>query len=110
FDYKLHFFPDLKATVNVGLDKSNSNGRTVTSILFPTTDTAWDGSRNSYSQERTDKLFDAYATYTKTFNDAHNLTVVGGYSYQSFEFDGYNYSSLDEENAIANPDADIQFE
>lgn len=110
FDYKLHFFPDLKATVNVGLDKSNSNGRKQTSILFPTTDTAWNGSRTSYSQERTDELFDAYLTYNKTFNEAHNLTVVGGYSYQSFEFDGYNYDSLQEEDAIANPDADIQFE
>ncbi len=110
FDYKLHFFPDLKATVNVGLDKSNSNGRTLRSILFPTTDTEWEGSRRFYSQQRTDKLFDAYLTYNKTINDAHNFTVVGGYSYQSFEFDGFTYDSLDEENAIANPDADIQFE
>ncbi|HNQ26997.1 MAG TPA: SusC/RagA family TonB-linked outer membrane protein, partial [Aquaticitalea sp.] len=30
-DYKLHFFPDLTATVNVGLDKSNSNGRIIVS-------------------------------------------------------------------------------
>src|SRR5690606_2112733 len=54
-DYKLHFFPDLTATLNLGIDKSNSSGRTVTSILFPTTDTDWNGSRNEYSQERTDQ-------------------------------------------------------
>ena len=109
-DYKLHFFPDLTATINLGIDKSNSSGRTVTSILFPTTDTDWNGSRNEYSQERTDQLLDAYLTYKKTFNEKHNLTVVGGYSFQSFEFEGYNYNSLSEEDAIANPDADIDFE
>ncbi|WP_053990931.1 TonB-dependent receptor [Mangrovimonas sp. TPBH4] len=114
-DYKLHFFPDITATVNLGLDKSSSNGRTVTSNLIPTTDQDVmdrdEYSRNSYSQSRTDQLFDAYLTYNSSFDDdAHNLNVVAGYSYQSFEFDGYSYSSLDELNAIANPDSDIQFE
>lgn len=110
-DYKFHFLPELTATVNLGLDKSNSAGRTVTSEEYPSTDPDWIGSRNEYSQERTDQLLDAYLTYNKSFNDeAHNLNVVAGYSYQSFEFDGYSYSSIDEQNAIENPDADIQFE
>ncbi|WP_338732756.1 SusC/RagA family TonB-linked outer membrane protein [Mangrovimonas cancribranchiae] len=114
-DYKLHFFPDLTATVNVGIDKSNSNGRTITSNLIPTTDEGVtdrsEYSRNSYSQERTDLLFDAYLTYNKSFNeDIHNLTVTAGYSYQSFEYDGYSYSLLDEISAINSPDSDIQFE
>ncbi len=109
-DYKLHFFPDLTATVNVGIDKSNSNGRTATSILFPTSDTDWNGSLNKYSQERTDKLFDGYLTYNKSINDNHNISLVAGYSYQSFEFDGYSYDSQIEEEAIADPNAGINFE
>ncbi|WP_053976178.1 SusC/RagA family TonB-linked outer membrane protein [Mangrovimonas xylaniphaga] len=110
-DYNFHFLEDLTATVNVGLDKSNSNGRTVTSEDYPSTDPDWIGSRNEYSQERTDKLLDAYLTYNTSFNeDTHNLNAVAGYSYQSFEYDGYSYSSIDEQNAIENPDADIQFE
>ena len=35
-------------------------------------------------------LLEQYLTYDKTFNDVHNLNVVGGYSYQDFtsEYDG----------------------
>ncbi len=98
FDYKLHFLPDLTATVNVGYDKSNSHGRKVTSEFIPTSDTSWNGSRSTYSQEATNKLFDAYVTYNKSFNDVHNLNVVAGYSYQKFEFDNYDYDSEKEED------------
>ncbi|HNU58471.1 MAG TPA: TonB-dependent receptor [Aquaticitalea sp.] len=92
-DYKLHFFPDLTATVNVGLDKSNSNGRIIVSELMPSSSTNWDGSFNKYSNITTNKLFDSYLTYAKTFNDAHNLNAVVGYSYQSFEYDNNSYDS-----------------
>lgn len=92
-DYKLHFFPDITATVNVGYDKSNSHGRTIVSPDMPTSDTSFPGSRSTFSQEATNKLFDAYLTYKKLFNDTHNLTVVVGHSYQSFEFDNFNFDS-----------------
>lgn len=98
FDYKLHFFPDLTATVNVGYDKSNSHGRKITSELIPTSDTSWNGSRTTYTQEATNSLFDAYVTYKKSFNELHNLNVVAGYSYQKFEFDNFNYDSEKEED------------
>lgn len=98
-DYKLHFFPDITATVNVGIDKSNSNGRTITSENMPTSDPLWNGSRYDYSNETTNKLFDAYLTYTKSFNDdAHNLSVVAGHSYQSFEYPTFTYDSELEED------------
>ncbi|SDY02799.1 iron complex outermembrane recepter protein [Lutibacter oricola] len=97
-DYKLHFFPDVTATVNVGLDKSNSHGRNITSEFMPTSDTSWNGSRTAFTQEATNKLFDAYVTYNKTFNEDHSLNFVVGHSYQSFEFDNYSYDSEDEED------------
>ena len=86
FDYNLHFFPDLTATINVGIDKSDSNGRKITSEFIPTSNQEFDGSKNIYSQERTNSLFDAYLTYKKSINDMHNITAVAGYSYQKFEF------------------------
>lgn len=97
-DYKLHFFPDITATVSAGIDKSNSNGRTLVSDLIPTSDPSWNGSRNTYSNRSTNKLFDAYLTYTKSINDLHNITAVAGYSYQSFEYDNYSYNSEAEED------------
>jgi iron complex outermembrane receptor protein len=99
-DYNLHFFEDLTATVNIGIDKQNSHGRTITSELIPTPDETWNGSRTSYTQEATNKLFDAYLTYQKTFNDENNLTAVAGYSYQSFEYDNFSYDSEDEEDGV----------
>ncbi|WP_194765938.1 SusC/RagA family TonB-linked outer membrane protein [Tamlana sp. I1] len=96
-DYQLHFFEDLTATVNIALDKSNSHGRTIVSDLMPTTDPTWNGSENTYRNESTNQLFDAYLTYNKTFNETHNLTAVVGYSYQSFEYNNYSYDSELEE-------------
>lgn len=93
FDYQLHFFEDLVATVNIGIDKSNSHGRNITSELMPSTDPTWDGSRSTYRNESTNKLFDAYFTYNKSVNELHNFTGVLGYSYQSFEYDNYSYDS-----------------
>jgi len=98
FDYKLHFFPDITATINVGLDKSNSGGRVITSDLIPTSDPTWNGSRTSFNQNATNQLFDAYLTYNKSIDDVHNITAVAGYSYQSFEFDNYSYDSEREED------------
>ncbi len=97
FDYKLHFFEDITATINIGLDKTNSNGRTNTSALMPSSSPNWNGSYTHFSNITTNKLFEAYLTYAKTFNDAHNLSAVGGYSYQSFEYDNDNYDSEAEE-------------
>ncbi|MBN4085083.1 TonB-dependent receptor [Flavobacteriaceae bacterium AH-315-B10] len=96
-DYKLHFFSDITATINVGLDKSNSGGRKITSEFIPTSDSSFNGSRTTFDQKTTNQLFDAYLTYKKTINEAHNITAVAGYSYQSFEFDGFNYNSEAEE-------------
>ncbi len=97
FDYKLHFFPDIIATINVGLDKSNSGGRTLTSEFIPTSDPTFNGARTTFNQETTNQLFDAYLTYKKTINDVHNIVAVAGYSYQSFEFDGFNFDSEKQE-------------
>ncbi|MFY0713775.1 TonB-dependent receptor [Seonamhaeicola sp. NFXS20] len=98
FDYTLPFFEALTATVNVALDKSNSHGRKITSQYLSSADIDWNGSLTSYTQEATNKLFDAYLTYKKTFKDTHNINMVAGYSYQSFEYNDYSYDSEDEED------------
>ena len=99
-DYTLPFFKDITATVNVGLDKSNSHGRNSTSQFIPTSDPTWNGSFSNYTQEATNKLFDAYLTYTKTFKEKHNVTAVAGHSYQSFEYDNFSYNSEKEEDGL----------
>ncbi|APZ47769.1 SusC/RagA family TonB-linked outer membrane protein [Polaribacter reichenbachii] len=97
-DYKIHGLEDLTATINLGFDTSNSHGRTITSELIPTSDATFNGSLTSFVQKSDNKVFDAYLTYTKTFNEAHNLTVVGGHAYQSFEYDNYSFDSEAQED------------
>ena len=91
-DYKLHFFPDLTATVNVGMDKTNSHGRTILSDQMPSSQLDWNGSYSNYINQATNKLFDAYLTYDKDFGKS-SLNAVLGYSYQSFEYDNYSFDS-----------------
>ena len=97
-DYKLHFLPEVTATVNIGIDKSNSHGRTITSQYMPTSESDYNGAKTSYTQISTNKLFDAYATFSKTYNENHNVNFVTGYSYQSFDNDNSSYDSEDEED------------
>ncbi|MEH6659524.1 TonB-dependent receptor [Leeuwenhoekiella marinoflava] len=91
-DYKLHFFPDLTATVNVGMDKTNSHGRTIVSDQMPSAQLDWNGSYSNYINQATNKLFDAYLTYDKDFGKS-SINAVAGYSYQSFEYDNYSFDS-----------------
>ncbi|MBW2962485.1 SusC/RagA family TonB-linked outer membrane protein [Mesonia aestuariivivens] len=91
-DYKLHFFPAITATINVGLDKTNSHGRTFVSQDMPSSQLDWNGSNSNFINRSTNKLFDSYLTYTKDIEE-HSITAVAGYSYQSFENDNYSYDS-----------------
>lgn len=86
-DYTLPFFPDVVATVNVGLDYSNGKGDKIIDANMPTATTGFAGTKNTYNNKATNKLFDFYANYNKEINDIHTFGVMAGYSYQSFEYD-----------------------
>lgn len=45
-------------------------------------------SRRSYSNHSS-KLIELFGSYNKVLDDVHNLSAVGGYSYQLFEADGF---------------------
>jgi iron complex outermembrane receptor protein len=96
-DYELPFFPDLTVTVNVGLDKTNSHGRTATSIEMPSSDLDWNGAFTNYVNEASNQLFDAYVTYEKEIAD-NSFNAVAGYSYQKFENENYNFDSEAQED------------
>jgi len=90
FDYKLHFFPDITATVNVGLDNSTGNGHSVTSRDIPTSNPSWLGTDNTYTNEVNNKILNTYLTYSKKVNK-HDVKLMAGYSYQSFDYDNRYY-------------------
>ena len=86
-DYKLHPLPELKFTLNLGTDRSWSNG-TVEVPYYA----AWDydaknggGTNNVYDQERKNDLLDFYITYDKYVESIKSqFVVMGGYSWQHF--------------------------
>jgi iron complex outermembrane receptor protein len=82
--YKLHFFPQIKAVVNVGTDQSEGIGY-------------WKESANSsfgyysegryseYRQSKGNKLIEAYANYNNGENQSkHLVDLTAGYSYQDW--------------------------
>jgi len=83
-DYKFHFLPELRANLNVGLDKSSSNG---SNTILATTAGSFNsgGSFSEYKQSKENKLLDFYLNYVKDI-DAIQSTVdlTAGYSYQDF--------------------------
>jgi len=95
-DYKLHFLPSVTATVNLGYDISDANGRKLTSANLPSQLDNWHGSKTTFSNQFSNKLLDAYLTFNKDFGK-HNINLVAGYGYQFFDYDVDKYDSLLEE-------------
>ena len=82
FDYKLHFLPDLHANLNLGYDIARSNGTVFIAAASPVAYST-QGQKNSYRQEKNNKLLEAYLNYTKQLG-AHHVEALAGYSYQDF--------------------------
>lgn len=86
-DYTLPFFKDITASVNVGIDYSKGEGDKITDRRMPTSTPGFDGTKTTYTNKATNKLFDAYINYIKDIKETHNIGLMVGHSYQSFEFD-----------------------
>ncbi|MEY4538717.1 MAG: hypothetical protein RLZZ306_474 [Bacteroidota bacterium] len=107
FDYKLHFLPELRAVLNLGLETSKSTisevylgnaiqtyQRNQTAGLTKDNNFSFNPGEN-YREEQTisNRLLDLYLVYNKKFNDIiTNFTAQGGYSYQNFNNDGMKFN------------------
>ena len=90
-DYKLHFFPDIKATLILGLDRSESEGK-----IFVDENAAWaytdKGEKGTYSQKKSNELLDFYLNYEKQIESIDSrISATGGYSWQRFYNEGRNF-------------------
>ncbi|AOW20324.1 SusC/RagA family TonB-linked outer membrane protein [Urechidicola croceus] len=97
FDYKMHFLPELKANLNLGIDKSSSDGtndiyNSSTTVLADGTNP---GNSSIYDQSKENKLMDFYLNYVKDIESINStVDVMAGYSYQNFVDKGSNTSNL----------------
>jgi len=86
-DYKLHFLPDLKITVNAGADYSWSDGKELVPENFAGSyDKQYGGGTNGlYTQMKKNELLDIYFNYKKELASINSrVDVTGGYSWQHF--------------------------
>jgi iron complex outermembrane receptor protein len=90
-DYRFHMLPDLRVHANAGLDYSKSTGhnRTSTQATWPTD--FGEGQRIDYTGKNQSKLFDLYFNYVKELGSS-KIDATAGYSYQSFQNNGSNFS------------------
>ncbi|WP_205959807.1 SusC/RagA family TonB-linked outer membrane protein [Flammeovirga aprica] len=92
-DYKLHFFPDLKANLNVGYDYSWSDGSNIQQdslkATFPDK-----GFRSTFDQEKRTELLDFTLQYVKDIASIESkVDVMLGYSWQHFYRKGSDFAT-----------------
>lgn len=88
FDYQLHFFPDLRAVLNLGFDSSETDRFEERSTESANTFNSAQGEFNGFKSDTDflteNRLLDAYLVYNKKVG-AFDIEATGGYSYQKFE-------------------------
>jgi len=96
-DYKLHFFEDLRAVVELGIDRFDSSGFTDVSTAsvtgfqpssFSTGNWSNLGDYKSYTDARQNKNLNAYFNYVKEVGK-FKVDATAGYNYQMFQREGY---------------------
>ena len=119
-DYKLHFFEDIKAVVEAGIDRFDSSGFSqvsTNSVLGfqpkAFTDAGYVnlGNYSNYTDALQNKNLNAYLNYTKDF-DKIKVDVTAGYNYQLFQKERFESGELRQPNpkqdVATDPDINLQ--
>ncbi len=101
-DYTLPFFEDLSANLNVGLDKSSTDG--IDDVLPGATWTYRDytggnGRLIDYTANNSSELLDFYLAYDKEVG-VHNIQFTTGYSWQHFYREGSTFDRNGDETQV----------
>ncbi len=92
-DYRLPFFEDIKATLNVGLDRSHGGGYNNAAPEAPWTYRNYatqNGELIDYSNDNHSELLDFYFNYLKNLGES-TFDVTAGYSWQHFYHEGWTF-------------------
>ncbi|WP_299707836.1 TonB-dependent receptor [uncultured Pontibacter sp.] len=99
-DYKFHFLPELRANLNVGLDKSDSDGNNNAPVTLAS-ESFEGGSYQRFEEKRTNKLLDYYMNYTNDIESLRSrIDVTGGYSYQDWVTERPAFPLLREDGSV----------
>ena len=89
-DYRFGFLPELRANLNLSYDYSKGEGTVVVDSLASFAYNPLPGKggeNNKYSETSKSKLLEFYLDYKKELSNNTELELLGGYSYQTFEFE-----------------------
>ncbi|WP_284652781.1 SusC/RagA family TonB-linked outer membrane protein [Flavobacterium terrisoli] len=103
-DYKFHFFPALRAVVNLGFDEAQGERNKFmndNAASAPSNNNLPYGKREHEESIARNKLFDAYLVYTKTFGKL-DFEAQAGYSYQIRQNQTYASGNILDPNLPSN--------
>lgn len=119
-DYKLHFFEDLRAVVEAGIDRFDSSGSTTVSTesalgfqpkAFSDPEYVNLGNYSTYTDAVQNKNLNAYFNYTKDLGKI-KLDATAGYNYQLFQKEKYESGETRQpnpnEDVTTDPDINLQ--
>ncbi len=119
-DYNLHFFEDLRAVVELGIDKFDSNGFIDVSTesatgyqpnVFSSGNWVNKGGSTHYTDSRQNKNLNAYFNYN-TGLGKFKVDVTAGYNYQLFQREGFTTNNVrvpgTEPDVQTDPDINLQ--
>ncbi|MBE0654402.1 MAG: TonB-dependent receptor, partial [Bacteroidales bacterium] len=86
---EFELFKDLNLRANFGADYQIADRSAYLPKTFLCGSTAGGKASKSMGSSK-DYLSDIVLTYTKSFNELHNITALAGYSYQQFNKDGFS--------------------
>ncbi|HCX24809.1 MAG: SusC/RagA family protein [Flammeovirgaceae bacterium] len=101
-DYTLPFFKDLSANLNLGLDKSSTDGidDALPGMTWTYRDyTGGNGRLLDYTAENSSELLDFYLAYKKKVG-VHDVQFTTGYSWQHFSREGSTYDRNGDETQV----------
>ena len=109
--YKLHFFPQIKAVVNVGADYSEGSGE-VSVNANSASGYYTGGSYSVYRSSKSNNVIDAYLNYNNAEKKSkHYIDITGGYTYQHWQSSSPNNATynLAQDSIIGIPAANPFF-
>lgn len=115
-DYKLHFFPDLRLNLNLGMDIATTGGTDFKDPFNPTAYSENDqqsGQRKNFTNFRNNQLMEFYGQYMKDVTSLKSkFDVMGGYSWQhnkKTSDQGLWYVSKEDNSSLAEMNPGINY-
>jgi TonB-dependent starch-binding outer membrane protein SusC len=107
-DYKLHFFPDMRAVANVGYDYSKGYGTVVINDsaaslykAFTSADGSLHGGQRSRYQSNIDNSYvNFYLNYAKNLDAKNRIDVMAGVEYQNYLTTNYGFTEYAYDTAV----------